>query len=83
MSLTYEPGSTFKAITVAGALQDGLVAPSTTFDIPPALSVYGSVIHDAEPHGYETLSTAQILKYSSNIGADLIGQKLGARRFNY
>lgn len=83
VSFTYEPGSTFKAITVAGALQDGLISPSTNFDIPPDLSVYGSTIRDAENHGYETLSTAGILRVSSNIGADLIGQKLGANRFNY
>jgi cell division protein FtsI (penicillin-binding protein 3) len=83
VSFTYEPGSTFKAITVAGALQDGLITPNTQFDIPPQLSVYGSIIHDAETHGYETLSTAGILRVSSNIGADLIGQKLGATRFNY
>ena len=83
VSFTYEPGSTFKAITVAGALQDGLITPNTNFDIPPYLSVYGSIIRDAESHGYETLNTAGILRVSSNIGADLIGQKLGADRFNY
>jgi cell division protein FtsI/penicillin-binding protein 2 len=83
VSFTYEPGSTFKAITVAGALQDGLITPSTPFDIPPYLSVYGSIISDSETHGYETLTTAGILKRSSNIGADLIGKKLGADRFNY
>ncbi len=83
VSFTYEPGSTFKAITVAGALQDGLITPSTSFDIPPYLSVYGSIIRDADPHGYEPLTTAGILRVSSNIGADLIGQKLGADRFNY
>ncbi len=82
VSFTYEPGSTFKAITVAGALQDGLISPNTSFDIPPDLSIYGSTISDAEAHGYETLTTAGILKYSSNIGADLIGQRLGATRFN-
>jgi cell division protein FtsI (penicillin-binding protein 3) len=83
VSFTYEPGSTFKAVTVAGALQDGLITPTTEFDVPPELHPYGTVITDAESHGYENLTTAQILKVSSNIGADLIGQKLGANRFNY
>jgi cell division protein FtsI (penicillin-binding protein 3) len=82
VSFSYEPGSTFKAVTVAGALQDGLITPSTVFHVPPDLEAYGSVIHDAEDHGWEDLTTAGILKVSSNIGADLIGQKLGADRFN-
>ncbi len=82
VSFNYEPGSTFKAITVAGAIQDGLVSPSTPFDVPPVLQVADRQIHDAEAHGYETLSVANILKVSSNIGADLIGMKLGASRFN-
>jgi cell division protein FtsI/penicillin-binding protein 2 len=84
VTFNYEPGSTFKAMTVAGALQDGTITPSTQFDIPPYLQVYNQQIHDAEPHGYETLTVAQILKYSSNIGADEIAmKKLGAARFNY
>jgi cell division protein FtsI (penicillin-binding protein 3) len=83
VGFSYEPGSTFKAITVAGALQDGLITPSTPFNVPPVLQVYDRTIHDAESHGFETLTTAQILKYSSNIGADLIGGRLGARRFDY
>ena len=83
VSFAYEPGSTFKAFTVAGALQDHLVTPDTSFTIPPDLSIYGSTIGDAESHGYENLTTAGILKVSSNIGADLIGQKLGANRFDH
>jgi len=83
VGFNYEPGSTFKAITVAGALQDGLVTPSTMFDIPPVLQVFDRTIHDAEPHGFEQLSVANILKVSSNIGADEIGAKLGAQRFGY
>jgi cell division protein FtsI/penicillin-binding protein 2 len=79
----YEPGSTFKAITVAGALQDGIVTPQTVFNVPPVLQVADRQIHDAEYHGYESLTVAQILKVSSNIGADLIGMKLGAPRFSY
>jgi cell division protein FtsI/penicillin-binding protein 2 len=68
---------------VAGALQDGLVTPDTQFDIPPVLQFADRQIHDAEDHGYETLTVAKILKFSSNIGADLIGEKLGAKRFDY
>ncbi len=82
VGFNYEPGSTFKAITVAGALQDGLVTPSTTLGIPSELVVADRVIHDAEDHGDESLSVAQILKVSSNIGADEIGAKLGAQRFD-
>jgi cell division protein FtsI/penicillin-binding protein 2 len=83
VGLNYEPGSTFKAITVGAALQDHLVTPITDIKIPPVLDFGGRQIHDAEVHGYQTLSVAQILKVSSNIGAVEIGSKLGARRFDY
>jgi cell division protein FtsI/penicillin-binding protein 2 len=83
ITFNYEPGSTFKAITVAGALQDGVVTPSTQFQIPSVLQVADRQIHDAENHGPEALSVADILRVSSNIGADEIGMKLGARRFDY
>jgi cell division protein FtsI/penicillin-binding protein 2 len=82
VGLDYEPGSTFKAFTVGAALQDHLITPSTPFDIPPVLNFGGRQIHDAEVHGNETLTVAQILKYSSNIGAVEIGSKLGPRRFD-
>jgi len=82
VSFTYEPGSTFKAVTVAGALQDHLITPDTHFTVPPDLTAYGKTVSDAEPHGYVNYTTSQILKYSSNIGADLIGAKLGPTRFN-
>ena len=78
----YEPGSTFKAVTVAGALQDGVVTPSTQLNIPSVLQVADRRIHDAEYHPDETLSVAQILKFSSNIGADEIGMRLGPQRFD-
>jgi cell division protein FtsI (penicillin-binding protein 3) len=80
---SYEPGSTFKAVTVSGALQDGVVTPNTEIDVPPVLQVADRQIHDAESHGYEMLSVGQILKVSSNIGADEIGMRLGPNRFNY
>ena len=79
----YEPGSTFKAFTVAGALQDGLITPNSQFGIPPVLQVADRQIHDAENHPAETLTVKQILQVSSNIGADEIGMRLGAPRFDY
>ncbi|MGO9975280.1 MAG: peptidoglycan D,D-transpeptidase FtsI family protein [Solirubrobacteraceae bacterium] len=83
VGFSYEPGSTFKAITVAGALQDGTVTPDTMFDIPPDLQIGTYTISDSELHGYEEDSVADILKVSSNIGADLIAQRIGAQRFDY
>ncbi len=83
VSYNYEPGSTFKAVTVAGALQDGDITPDTQFNVPSVLQVADRQIHDAEDHGDETLSVADILRVSSNIGADEIGMKLGPQRFDY
>ncbi len=53
------------------------------FDIPPDLQIGTYTISDAELHGYEEDSVADILKVSSNIGADLIAQRIGAQRFDY
>jgi cell division protein FtsI/penicillin-binding protein 2 len=78
----YEPGSTFKAFTVAGALEEGLVTPSTSFDLPPQIQVADRTIHDAETRGYVTLTTAGILAQSSNVGAITIGLRLGRQHFD-
>ena len=79
---TYEPGSTFKAFTVAGAIEEGAVTPTTQFSLPPVLQVADREITDAHPRGWETRDVAGILAESSNVGAALIGRKLGARRFD-
>jgi len=78
----YEPGSTFKAFTVSAALEEGLVTPTSGFTIPPSLQVADRTITDAEEHGTENLSVAEILSRSSNIGAVEIGLELGATRFS-
>ncbi len=78
----YEPGSTFKAFTVSAALEEGVVTPTSTFTIPPSLQVADRTIEDAEEHGTESLSVAEILAKSSNIGAVEIGEELGATRFS-
>jgi cell division protein FtsI (penicillin-binding protein 3) len=79
---TYEPGSTFKAFTVAGALEDGKVTPSTQFSLPPILQVADREISDSHPRGWEVRDVSGILAQSSNVGAALIGRRLGARRFD-
>jgi len=79
---TYEPGSTFKAVTLAGALEEGLVKPDTKFDLPPQIQVADRTIGESHPRGYETLTTAQILAQSSNVGAITIGLKEGKQRFD-
>src|SRR5919204_4955265 len=66
---TYEPGSTFKLVTVAGALSERLVTPSSRFVLPYSIHVADRIIHDAEPRGTETMTVAEILARSSNVGA--------------
>jgi len=82
VSFDYEPGSTFKAFTVSGALQQGLITPTTPFAIPNRIQVADRTIHDDTEHAEETLTTAQILAQSSNVGAIKIGLLEGAASFN-
>ena len=77
---TYEPGSTFKLVTVAGALSTGIVTPRTPFTLPYEIQVADRRIHDAEPRGTETMSVATILSKSSNVGAITLAQLLGKNR---
>ncbi len=79
---TYEPGSTFKAFTVSAALEEGEVTPETSFTLPPELHVADRTITDAEPRPTVTLTVAQILAQSSNVGAVTIGLGLGAEKFS-
>jgi cell division protein FtsI/penicillin-binding protein 2 len=82
VGLDYEPGSTFKVVAVSGALEAGLITPTTPFDIPDQIQVAERTIHDDTEHPEETLTTAQILARSSNVGAIKIGELEGAERFN-
>jgi cell division protein FtsI/penicillin-binding protein 2 len=74
-----EPGSTFKIVVVSGALNDGLVRFSDTFDCEEGRFAYaGRVLHDHEPFGI--LTTEGIITKSSNIGAAKIGIRAGENR---
>ena len=78
----YEPGSTFKAFTVAAALTEKLVTPQTEFTLPPSIRVADRTIKDAEERPTENMTVAQILARSSNVGAVTIGERIGAERFS-
>jgi cell division protein FtsI (penicillin-binding protein 3) len=82
VAAAYEPGSTFKPFTVAGALESGVVTPETSFDLAPRIQVADRTIGEAHDRSAETLTTAQILAQSSNVGAVTIGLRLGAQRFD-
>jgi cell division protein FtsI/penicillin-binding protein 2 len=74
-----EPGSTFKIVVVSGALNDGVVQLSDTFDCEHGHFAFaGHILHDHEPYG--VLSAENIITKSSNIGAAKIGIKLGENR---
>jgi cell division protein FtsI (penicillin-binding protein 3) len=79
---TYEPGSTFKAFTVAAALQEKLVTPASEFTLAPTIQVADRTIEESHPRGTETMSVATILAHSSNVGAVTIGEQLGAEHFD-
>jgi cell division protein FtsI (penicillin-binding protein 3) len=79
---TYEPGSTFKAFTISSALQEGLVTPESSFTLAPSIQVADRTISDAEARPTVTLSVAQILAESSNVGAVTIGLLVGKDRFS-
>jgi cell division protein FtsI (penicillin-binding protein 3) len=82
VSFDYEPGSTFKAVVVSGALQEKIITPETGFEIPDQIQVADRTIHDDTEHETESLTTSQILAQSSNVGAIKIGELLQPERFN-
>jgi cell division protein FtsI (penicillin-binding protein 3) len=82
IQFTYEPGSTFKAFTVAGALEEGVIEPDTLLDVPYEIRVADRTIGEAHEEGNGPLTVANILARSSNVGTVMIGLDLGATRFD-
>ncbi len=77
LTSVYEPGSVMKIVTVSDALEQGLVTPDKVIDVPASLQVGDHSFTDAEQHGAETMTVAQILAKSSNIGTIKIAQMVG------
>ena len=77
----YEPGSTFKIVTVAAALEEGLTRPEEMIDCQMgAIYIAGHRIRDHKPFGL--LNVTQIVAKSSDVGAIKLGLRLGAPKFD-
>jgi cell division protein FtsI (penicillin-binding protein 3) len=80
VSDVYEPGSTFKLVTISGALEEKLTNPNELFDCQMGSIVFnGMRIRDSKPHGL--LTVANVLAESSDVGSIKIGLRLGEDRF--
>jgi cell division protein FtsI (penicillin-binding protein 3) len=80
VSDVYEPGSTFKLVTISSALEEKLTRPNELFDCQMGSIVYnGMRIRDSRPHGLLTVS--DVLAVSSDVGSIKIGLRLGEDRF--
>src|SRR5437763_7497317 len=80
VSDVYEPGSTFKLVTIAGALEEKVTRPDELFDCQMGSILFnGMRIHDSRPHGLLTVS--DVLAESSDVGSIKIGLRLGEDRF--
>jgi cell division protein FtsI/penicillin-binding protein 2 len=80
VSDVYEPGSTFKLVTISGALEERLTRPEEVFDCQMgSIMINGMRIRDSKPHGLLTVS--DVLAESSDVGAIKIALRLGEDRF--
>ncbi len=83
LGAVYELGSIYKPLTIAAAIDAGVLQPSDTFDVSTPLAVGSVRVKDLHPLPSATAVTpADILAYSSNIGTALIGQRLGSERLH-
>jgi cell division protein FtsI (penicillin-binding protein 3) len=77
---SFDPGSTFKVFMAAAAIEEGLVSPEETIYCENGTYRVGKkTIHDV--HKYENLSFAEVIKYSSNIGAVKVGDRIAPPLF--
>jgi cell division protein FtsI/penicillin-binding protein 2 len=81
VSENYEPGSVFKVITMAAALDAGIVGRYTTYYDQGQIFVGGHLIYNWDRQAYGTTSMTDLLKHSLNVGAATLSTNLGAERF--
>jgi len=72
----YEPGSTGKVMTLAAALEEKTVSPTTVFTVPYMIKRGGEAFHDHDKHPIQHLTTSGILAVSSNTGTIQVGETI-------
>lgn len=78
----YEPGSTFKIVTAAAGLEEGVVTPSQILDCGDGAIQIGNVeIHEHNQHRYGLMTFQDVMVHSSNVGTIRVALSLGERRF--
>ncbi len=82
LTTVFEPGSINKVITLAAALEEGVVNRDTVLEVPDSLQVSDHEFTDHDPHATAAWSVRDIMVNSSNIGTIKIAQMLGAERLD-
>lgn len=78
----FEPGSVNKVITIAAALEEGIVEPESTRTVPWRYQVSDHQFSDDHSHPTEPMTVTDILAQSSNVGTIMLGEELGKERID-
>ncbi len=83
VSDSYEPGSTVKPVTASMAIDLGIAVPETIYYAPATIQVGDDVVGDADDRDYDIpdMSLTEMLERSSNVGAVLCAESIGAVQF--
>ncbi len=80
-SLIYEPGSTFKLVTMAAGLDVGAVRPETTHNLPGTVDYFGQEFKNWDERTYPSQTMVSVLQHSSNTGTIFVADTIGADTF--
>jgi len=80
-SAIFEPGSIFKILTMAAALDSGTVTPNTVYNDTASIEVGGQVIYNWDRAGHGPTDMTNLLAKSLNVGASTIAMRMGQQKF--